>query len=257
MLAEVMLARADLIDAETLSSLSNDALEKLLREDADTQVVNYVIAEMLRRDLGQSEDRIVTSWPAPLLKTAIDTALAGRLHSSWLRSIPRHHAVILASPWLDLVHSTAHLAEGLALLRYPRNFNKTTGELSRCIVALSDDAQGTARINLLAFLLRAAIDEHSTESWRLISLVLTELRVVVLQGNLPSVAHSMLTDDLPRFYSAAYWDLNKRILLSLSRLYKGFPNETVLSELRLSESEIHLVVFGDDKERQSFFWNWF
>jgi len=155
------------------------------------------------------------------------------------------------------VHSTAHLAEGFALLRYPRNFNKTTGELSRRIVALSDDAQGTERINLQAFLLRAAVDEHSMESWRLIWLVLPELRVIVLQGNLPSVAHSILTDDLPRFYSAAYWDLNKRILLSLSRLYKSFPNETVLSELRLSDSEIRLVVFGDDKEGQSFFWDWF
>jgi GTPase-associated protein 1 len=260
LLATVLEARPELIDAETLSLLSNAALERLLREDADPQVVNYVIAEMLRRDLGQSEDRIVTSWPAPLLRSAVDAGLAGRLHSSWLRSIPRQYAVILGSPWLDVLHSTADLAAGLTLLGYPRYFNKTVEELSRRLAALTDDAQGTERINLQAFLLRAAIDEHSAESWRLISMVLPELRVVVLQGSLPSVAHSILTDDLPRFYSAPYWDLNKRIVLSLSRLYKSFPNESALRELRLPVSDVRLVVSGEDEEKRNPFnrlWDWF
>jgi len=160
----------------------------------------------------------VISWPTPLFRAAIDAALAGRLHSSWLRSIPRHYGVILGSSWLDVLHSTADLAEGLALLRYPRYVNKTVEELSRRIVALSDDAKGTARIDLQAFLLRAAIDEDSAASWRLISMALPELRIAVLQGSLPSAAHSILIHDLPSFYSTGYWDLNKRILLSLSRL---------------------------------------
>jgi hypothetical protein len=80
-----------------------------------------------------------------------------------------------------------------------------------------------------------------------LSLVLPELRTAVLHGNLSPAAHTLLTDDLPRFYSAAYWDLNKRVLLSLSKLHRTFPNESVLRELLLSESEMQLVIFGEDE----------
>jgi hypothetical protein len=125
---------------------------------------------------------------------------------------------------------------------------------------LSDDAKGTARIDLQAFLLRAAIDEDSAASWRLISMALPELRIAVLQGSLPSAAHSILIHDLPSFYSAGYWDLNKRILLSLSRLYKNFPNESALRELRLPNADFDLVVSGEDEVKRSSFnrlWDWF
>ena len=46
----------------------------------------------------------------------------------------------------------------------------------------------------------------------------------------------------------------------LSRLYKSFPNEPVLRELRPSDSETHLVFSGDDEEKQSrsrSIWDWF
>jgi hypothetical protein len=152
------------------------------------------------------------------------------------------------------------MAAGLALLLYPRNLNKTADELSRRIAALRDDVRGAERTNLQALLLRAAIDESSEASWRLISIVLPELRIVILQGNLPPIADRILTDDLPRFYSAAYWDLNKRILLSLSRLYRSFPNESAIRELHLPDTDAHLVLFGEeeDKRRSSIRpWDWF
>jgi hypothetical protein len=137
---------------------------------------------------------------------------------------------------------------------------KTAEELSRRLSELNDDAQGVERTNMQAVLLRAAIDESSADSWRLLSLVLSELRAAVIQGGLSNVAHAMLSDDLPSFYSAGYWDLNKRILLSLSKLYKIAPNDNVLNELRLSPSEVHLVVFGEEQDRRNpltSFWDWF
>ena len=76
------------------------------------------------------------------------------------------------------------------------------------------------RTNMQAVLLRAAIDESSAESWRLLSLVLPELRTADPRRKSAAPAHTLLTDDLPRFYSASYWDLNKQILLSLSKLYR-------------------------------------
>jgi hypothetical protein len=260
LLAMVLEARPELIDAETLSTLSNSVLEDFLKKDSDEKIINYVVAEILTRDFGQSEDRIVSSWPLPLFRGTIDATLADRLHSSWLRPISRHSASVLGSPWLDALRSTADMAAGLALLLYPRNLNKTADELSRRIAALRDDVRGAERTNLQALLLRAAIDESSEASWRLISIVLPELRIVILQGNLPPIADRILTDDLPRFYSAAYWDLNKRILLSLSRLYRSFPNESAIRELHLPDTDAHLVLFGEeeDKRRSSIRpWDWF
>jgi hypothetical protein len=260
MLAEVLLARADLIHAETLRPLTNDVLDRLLRGNASPEAAERVISEMLRRDLGETEGRILDAWPVVAFRCAIEAFLSRQLDQSWLRSIPRHGAAILGAPWLEVLSSTTHLAAAFAILRYPRDLMKTTEELSRRLSELNDDVQETERTNMQAVLLRAAIDESSAESWRLLSFVLPELRAVVIQGGLSNVAHAMLTDDLPRFYSAGYWDLNKRILLSLSKLYKIAPNDDILNELRLSPPEAHLVVFGEEQDRRNpltSFWDWF
>jgi hypothetical protein len=260
MLAEVLLARADLIDAETLRPLTNDVLDRLLRENASLEAAERVISEMLRRDLGHMEDRILDAWPVVTFRCAIEAFSSKQLDRSWFRSIPRHGAAILGAPWLELVRSTADLAAAFAVLQYPRHLMKTAEELSHRLSELSDDAQGLERTNMQAVLLRAAIDESSAESWRLLSLVLPELRTAVLHGNLPPAAPTLLTDDLPRFYSAAYWDLNKRVLLSLSKLHRTFPNESVLRELLLSESEMQLVIFGEEENSRrnplSRLWDW-
>ena len=250
MLADVLLARSDLIDAETLQPLTTDVLDRLLGEDTPQQVAEHVILEMLRRDLGGTEDRILAARPIIAFRCAIQALLSQRLDQSWLRSIPRHRDAILDAPWLEVLQSTAEVAAGFAILRYPRNLMKTTDELSRRISELRDDAQQPERSNMQAVLLRAAIDELSPKSWRLLSLVLPELRTTILHGSLPSAAHTLLTDDLPHFYSAAYWDLNKQILLSLSKLYSSSPNESALHELGLSPSEARLIEFGEEREKR-------
>jgi GTPase-associated protein 1, N-terminal domain type 1 len=260
LLAEVLHERADLIDAETVRVLSNDDLNRLLQQNASPAVVQYVISEMLQRDLGKSEDRIVANWPTAVLSCAIEALPSGQINQSWIRSIPRNEAFILNARWLDTLRSMSDLAVGLALLRFPRQLRKTANEISRCIVELKDDVGEADRTNVQAVLLRAAIDESSSDSWQLISLFLPELRVAVLQGSLPQIAHSVLMDDLPRFRSAAYWDLNKRILLSLSKLHRTFPNEDALRQLHLSESEARLVFFGEDendvRNPLSRLWDW-
>jgi hypothetical protein len=259
MLLDVLLARGDLLDADTLRPLNNAGLDRLLLQNDSSEPASRVISEMLRRDLGNAEDRILSTSPSLVFRCAIEAFVSNQLDQSWLRSIPRHGAAILGVPWLQQLHSTTDLAAAFAILRYPRHLMKTAGELSQRFLELRDDADGNERSNMQAVLLRAAIDESSAESWQLLSLVLPELRVVVNQGGLSNVAHAMLTDDLPRFYSAGYWDLNKRILLSLSKLYKIAPNENVLNELQLSPSEMHLVFFGEEQNKPSSksFWGWF
>jgi hypothetical protein len=83
-----------------------------------------------------------------------------------------------------------------------------------------------------------------------------ELRIAVLRGGLPDTAYGILSNDLPRFYGVARWDLNRRILMCLASLYREFPNDTAVRELHLSEDEVHLVVFGKSG-RQSKIFDWF
>ena len=128
---------------------------------------------------------------------------------------------------------------------------KTAADLSRRISELTDDAKGPERTNMQSVLLRAAIDKSSADSWQLISIVLPELRAAILVGELPPTAHALLTNDLPNFYSAAYWDLNEQILLSLAKLYKIFPSEATLHELGVSPTEARLVMHGEEHDRRN------
>jgi hypothetical protein len=50
---------------------------------------------MLRRDLGNMEDRILDAWPVVAFRCAIEAFSSKQLDRSWLRSIPRHGAAIL------------------------------------------------------------------------------------------------------------------------------------------------------------------
>jgi hypothetical protein len=254
-LLRVLQARPDLIDADILSGLSNSSLEALLTADSALDTVVSVARELVKRDLGQSEDRLLNSQSIELFRSAVDAFAQGSLHNSWLSSIPRNQAAILRSAWLDVFRSTGDLAKAIQVLRYPRHLNKSAEELYEKLRALPDDAQGPDRADLQAFLLRAAFDNGSSSSWKLIQSVLPELRSLILQDSLPPTAHSILSDDLPRFYSAAYWDLNRRILLGLSKLHKDFPDATV-RDLHLSDGEMNLVLAGEEEERRKSWWPW-
>ena len=67
----MLLARTDLIDAETLRPATNDVLDRLLRENISQDTAESVISEMLRRDLGDMEDRVLDAWPVVVFRRAI------------------------------------------------------------------------------------------------------------------------------------------------------------------------------------------
>jgi hypothetical protein len=143
--------------------------------------------------------------------------------------------------------STKEFAAALSILRYPRYLAKGSAEIAQRLSDMVDDAQGDERTTMQAALLRTAIDEGSAQSWNLISIVLPELRVVIINAGLSRIAESMLVSDLPHFYSAGYWDLNKRILLSLSKLYAVAANGEVLHRLALTPGEMELVLLGEER----------
>ena len=98
-----------------------------------------------------------------------------------------------------------------------------------------------------AFILRKALQTKTPAAWKLVAAVLPELRTVILRDALPKNVYHMLLDDLPKFRTAEYWDLNKRILICLSQLRQAAPDEQALQSLSLSDEEVKIVVYGAKK----------
>jgi hypothetical protein len=257
-LTDVLLERDDLVDMDTLRLATNEVLVRLLSEGASSKTHHAVLSEVLRRDMGEAGSGIIATSPSIAFHLAIAAYLGNGLDRSWLRSFPPFSATILQGPWLDQMQTTAELGAALAILRYPRRLSKQPDEIARRFSEMRDEAKGDDRMNMQAVLLRAAIDESSSKSWTLITQVLPELRGFILQDNLPSTAHALLRDDLPNFYSAGYWDIDKRILLSLSKLYSAAPDPEALDRLSLSPHD-RQVVLGEDRWAKNPFarlWDW-
>jgi hypothetical protein len=247
MVADVLLTREDLVDADTLPRVANDILPRLIKDDSSASLAHVVMNEMLRRDMGDLEDAMISSRPELVFQSAVEAYCENRIHQSWPSHLSHHVGTILAANWLSRLKSTKDFAAALSILRYPRNLAKGSAEIAQRLSEMVDDAQGDGRTTMQAALLRAAIDEGSAQSWNLISIVLPELRVVIINAGLTRTAESMLVSDLPHFYSAGYWDLNKRILLSLSKLYAVAANSEVLHRLALTPGETELVLFGEER----------
>jgi hypothetical protein len=251
MISDVLLAREDLVDADTLPLVADDVLSRLIKDNSSSPTVRSIINEMLRRDMGDLEDAMICSRPELVFYFAVEAYCDNRLHQSWSGRLPQHVETILATNWLSRLKSTKEFAAALSILGYPRNLMKGSAEIAQRLSGMADNAQGTDRTTMRAALLRAAIDEGSAQSWELISIVLPELRVVVINAGLSRTAESMLVRDLPHFYSAGYWDLNKRILLSLSKLNLVAPNSDALHRLALTPAEMQLVLHGQDRPAKS------
>lgn len=247
MVADVLLAREDLIEADTLSLVTNDVLARLIRDDSSVSSDHIVMREMLRRDMGDLEVAMISSRPELVFRCAVQAYGENRLHQSWPGRLSRHVETVLGLNWLPLLRSTKELAGALSILRYPRHLKKGSAEIAKRMSEIVDDAQGDERSTMQAALLRTAIDEGAAQSWDLITIILPELRVLVIKAGLSRTAESMLVADLPHFYSAGHWDLNKRILLSLSKLNLVAPNSEALQRLALTPAEMELILQGEDR----------
>lgn len=255
LLPSLLSERPELIASDVLSRLPGETVAGLLSTEHETAVQETIFDELMRRDLGATEDKVITTWPLRVLRSAVEASIRNSLDASWCASIPRHQDTLLRTPWLDAIGSTQKLTKAMQLLRYPRNPQKSMDELFGKIKTIPDDAAGPDRIDLHAYLIRLALDGAGAANWEILVAVLPEIRPKIVQESLTQFAHDMLTADLPRFYAAAYWDLDKRILLGLSRLYKKHPNDQALRDLRLSQKELEIVLEGERDEKRSSIWN--
>jgi hypothetical protein len=256
----VLTARPELIDSDTVASLSDEALVDLTTAHATDGAAAVLASAVVRRDLGSANERLFRAMPIEVFRAATEAVRSKELNSSWFRTVSSNAEMIFRTEWPAGIRSSADIAAGLALLRFPKEANRTSEFWTGLLANAKDDVLGEDRIRLQAFLLRAALQNPSQATWKVAALVLPELRPSVLRGELPSDVNYMLGGDLPRFNSVAYWDIDKRILMSLSYLRQRFPDDKVLRTLKLSEKEMDTVLHGAEEESEwgkNRSWRWF
>jgi hypothetical protein len=247
----ILESRPELIDRETLAPLSDEALIDLATHHADDATAPFFASCVVRRDLGSANERLFRAMPLGIFSAAVEAARARELDHSWMRTISWNAKEILVTDWPKGVRNTGDIAAGLVLLRFPKEANRTSEFWADLLANAIDDASGEDRVRLHAFLLRATLLEYpSPYTWKLVKLVLPELRPIILNGRLPNDVYSMLSGDLPRFNSVAYWDIDRRILVSLSFIRQRFADDGSLRELNLKPSEMDTVLFGAQVETE-------
>ncbi|KVE38059.1 hypothetical protein WS68_24615 [Burkholderia sp. TSV86] len=249
---QVLRARPDLVRWDTVSMLSNDEIVELL--DAHPALLSQytLAASVVRRDLGAvKNNELVRRNPQLLFEAALDAIASGEINFVWTSLWASNAGAVFATGWPRTERSWSRVQLGVAFLGYPRHGSPRAEEWATVLTSLPDDLRGDDRVRLQAYLLRNALDEGSAGTWKLCSVVLPELRTVVLKGALPGDIYRMLSADLPTFNTAGNWDINRRVLICLSYLRRRFADTNVENALGLSEHDLHVLFEGADDEDES------
>lgn len=258
----ILRSRPELIDRETVAALSNEDLMELASAHHVDEAARALTSAIVRRDFGTSNAQLFSSMPSPVFNAAVDAARSHELNPAWIHVVGDNPLAILQTEWPAGVGSTTELAIGITLLGFPRSTGKSLDVWADALSSMRDDVSGEDRIRLQAFILRIALQTKTGATWKLVAAVLPELRPVILRDALPDDVRRMLLDDLPKFNTAAFWDINKRILISLSQLRKSVPNEQALESLNLSGNDVSTVIHGaeaeeeEERSKSRYFW-WF
>jgi hypothetical protein len=256
----VLRARLDLVSSDTVSMLSNDEIVELADAYPGTAAEYSLATEAVRRDFGAAQNNeLLRRNPGLFFEATLNAITRNEINSAWQRLWAPHAGVIFATGWPKTERSWSRVELGVECLGYPRHIGPSAAEWAAILASMLDDLRGDDRVRLQAHLLRSALDEGSAGTWKLCSIVLPELRLIVLRGALPDDVHRMLSSDLPTFNTADYWDINRRVLISLSYLRRTITDNNVESVLGLSEYDQHVLFEGandEDASKRSRFW-WF
>jgi hypothetical protein len=257
-LMPVLRARLDLVRSDTVSMLSNGEIVELFETYPMLPAAHMLAAEMVRRDFGGSKNsELIERNPQLFFEAALHAVANGGINLAWKNLWAPIASVIFGAGWPMTERSWTRVHLGVACLGFPRHAGPRAAEWATVLRSIPDDLHGDDRVRLQAYLLRNAIDEGSAGTWSLCSLVLPELRPVILRGALPDDVYRMLTADLPTFNTAGYWDINRRVLTCLSYLRRRIASSSE-SALGLSEYELHVLFKAadeeDDSKRPRFWW---
>ena len=253
----ILRARPDLLDKDVAEGLSDGALKELVILHGDGEITRRIAEAVVTRDYGYETEKLLFAAPVDLTCSAIGITLQGRVKHSWALAISRNSYRLPIQNILSKLQTTADMATAVGLIRLSPRAGPGSREWSSFLELSDDNVSGDARIVFYAFLLLVALCQESETSWKVIIRSLPEVRDAVTQGRLPRLAYTYLDNELPRFYTAHYWDLNKRILLAIAMLRRRYPFSGASAELNLNSEDAHVLEYGlgeEDERSRKRFW---
>jgi GTPase-associated protein 1, N-terminal domain type 1 len=249
----ILRTRPDLISKSSLQPLADREVEELFERHSSGPAAEVLAREVVTRDFGyDTNNKLLSTASGRLFSATLDALPGGELNSAWKPLWRSQAPAIFRDGWPSAKEGTwSRVAAGIARLGYPRRIGPGANDWYDHLRALTDDLTGSDRIRFQGFLLRAALDENSTGTWTLCTIVLPELRPVILQGALPDDVYQMLARDVPHYNTAAYWDINRRILICLSYLRQTVRDETSEKALSLSDYDRDILAHGAEEEEES------
>ncbi|MBE0614116.1 MAG: hypothetical protein IH604_10660 [Burkholderiales bacterium] len=246
----ILRARPDLLDNEVAVGLSNGALRELVVLHGDDEMTRRVATTVVTRDYGYEAEKLLFAAPLDLTCSAIAVARQGDLERSWAQVISRNASRLPVQNILSRLQTTADFATAVSLIRISPRSRPGSTEWSNLLERSEDNVAGDARISFYAFLLTVALVQESDASWKLVARSLPAIHEAVMKSSLPEIAYGYLNNELPRFSTAHYWDLNKRILLSLATLRQHFPSGDAAAALNLNSDDTYVLNHGLDEEQE-------
>ncbi len=255
----ILLERNDLIDGHALAELRSQDLLPLFLRHTDRETRKLIIHEALRRNVGPDNTSIVSQEPELAFVLAIEAQRANELNDSWLGAIRDCGATILNTGFVDRICSLGDLSTAIYLLGMWNGvfgFGRDAEAWAVLLSNMNHDASDADTLILYASLLVLGLDRSRTGNWNLVVQTLPLLRTNALRGQLPNQAYQTLDRELPRIARDS-WDLNKRMLVALHRLYEAVPvSGDTLAAATLSQDDIDIVYHGikEAPKLPSLFW---
>lgn len=255
----VLRARPDLVVRDTVALLTSDELVQLLDLYPVASAEDPLVREAVRRDFGIPKiAELVRKDPVRFFLAALDARVRKELSAGWESVWQAHLAAILATGWPREESSWSRVASGLVMLGYPRHVGLQAKGWVFVLSSIQDDLRGDDRARFQGYLLQIALSDSEEDSWKLCALVFPDLQKLILTGKLPDDVHEMLLSSLPRYNTASYWDVNRRVLICLSFLRKKVRNADAENALCLSASDREVLITGaaneEDSKRFRFWW---
>ncbi|MET4092915.1 hypothetical protein [Bradyrhizobium sp. S3.5.5] len=257
MMVEILRRRGDLVQAQSVKSLRSEDLMLLFDCHADYAIRNRLVLEALQRVFAPELLKLLSHECERFIFIAIGAHRSNRLDQSWIAPISGAREIILASQFVNRISSLGDVCTAIYLLGLwngASGLNRDASFWANALPRLRPDASELDVLFLYASLLILALDERSPASWKLIELTLPTVRAGVLRGQLPNNVYSLLDRAVPSIRDN--WDLNKRILMALHRLYETNPaTRQELGRAGVWDDDLDIVFYGmPEPPRQRLFW---
>lgn len=255
----ILLKRNDLIDGHALAELRSQDLLPLFLRHADRETRKLIVHEALRRNVSPDNASMLSQEPELTFVLAIEAQRADELNDSWRGSIRDFGATILDTGFVDRIRSLGDLSTAIYLLGISNGlfgFGRDAEAWAGLLPNMNHDASDADTLILYASLLVLALDRSGIGNWNLVVQALPLVRSGVLRGQLPNQAYQTLDRELPRIARDS-WDLNKRILVALHRLYAAIPvSGETLAAAGLLQDDMGVVYHGirESPKPPSLFW---